>query len=83
MIEMVWFDMTFEEFIQMKSKEEVAFIFYGDGIYKHSCINCKFYEPDKYGVWKCNSFLESKCRQEFIDFLQDEMDGLCGITNFQ
>lgn len=80
---MVKFNMTFEDFIQMKSKEEVAFIFYGDGIYKHSCINCKFYQPDKYGSWKCYSLFEENCRQEFAEFLQNEIGGLCGATNFQ
>lgn len=66
--------MNIEQFLQSKSKEEIAFIFYDKGNYKKcNCIYCKFFEEDEHKNWKCRSLFQEGCRQEFYKWLENKI----------
>lgn len=67
--------MKIEQFLQTKSKEEIAFILYGYNgkSYKIPCIECSFFKKDKFGIYKCTSFLNEQCRKEYTEWADKEM----------
>lgn len=67
--------MNIEQLLQTKSKEEVAFILYTEknNNFKLCCLNCQFFQQDKYKVWECSSLFENECRQEYYNWLKTEV----------
>lgn len=66
--------MNIEQFLQSKSKEEIAFIFWDGGNYKKcNCMFCNFFEKDEYGILKCRSLFQEGCRKEYYNWLNKEI----------
>ena len=65
--------MKLEQFLQSKSKEEIAFILYNGTNYKISCLQCQFYKKDNFGIFKCYSLFENQCRKEFYNWTEVEI----------
>ena len=67
--------MKIEQYLQSKSKEEIAFILYAGNKrgYKISCLECPFLQMDKYNILRCCSFVENRCREEFHNWYKGDI----------
>lgn len=66
--------MTIKELLNSMSKEELAFRLYGKDYFQVTCLECVMYKPNKHGKYVCTSDTCDQCREQFEDWLNEEME---------
>lgn len=65
--------MTVEQLLNSKSKEEAAFLLYEERS-KVSCLKCRFFRENEYGVWQCgDKWQKHVCRGLWEKFLANSV----------